>query len=394
MSFWDDFATGFTNTIEDIGTSATRIVTDTAIDLGNVVTGFQFQDKMDEAKKTLSDAGVSSASDVIEKRYYDFLPAMRTQVQNEHDELVRLYPLAQQAERTRNDANKKLGKMLDDIKLLAQISLAAENTLAGVQQLPYWNDWAKLSNVPLDALNNLKTSCEQWDVVCQKISISQTAVNVGDGVAATASMILSRISQASSVVKASELSEAAVLTGDAAKSAEAGIKAGSEVVEVAGTVGRLAKIGEIAGKASAVLAVASIGLDIGLSVSQLEDQKKTLQQNIDDLNVGIAEANKDITDMQTETTQINERIHELLVSVTPPVDQNNWDNWVKQENDKLSADLSKLTSSAGIYQQALKMAEATRKDDADERIEEIQNVDSSITVEMAKKIIAQVDINP
>ena len=41
MSFWDDFAEGFTRTIKDIGTSVTRIVTDTAIDLGNVVTGFQ-----------------------------------------------------------------------------------------------------------------------------------------------------------------------------------------------------------------------------------------------------------------------------------------------------------------------------------------------------------------
>jgi hypothetical protein len=391
VSFWHDFSMGFTNTITDIGTSATRILTDTAIDLGNVATGFQFQDKMDEAKKKLSDAGVLSTSDAIEKRYYDFLSSMRTQAQNKHDELVYLYPLAQQAEKTRNDTNKKLGQMLDDVKLLAQISLEGENILARVAQSSYWNEWAKLSNAPLNTLNHLKTSCRKWDIVCQKILISQTTVNVGSGALETTSIIISRLSQASYAVKASELSEASALTSDAAKSAEVGIKAGSEVVEAVGTVGKLAKIGRIAGRASAVLAVASIGLDIGLSISQLENQKKTLQQNIDALNIGIAEAKQDIFNMNTETVQINERIQELLVSVTPPVDERNWDNWVKQEQEKLSADLNKLTSVVGIYQQAIKMAEATHCDDYDERIEEIQSVDSSITADMAKHIIESVD---
>ncbi|NJL26175.1 MAG: hypothetical protein HC902_14145 [Calothrix sp. SM1_5_4] len=47
MGFFDDFLT----TVKDIGTSAVRVVTDTAIDLTDVATGLQFSEEMDAAKK-------------------------------------------------------------------------------------------------------------------------------------------------------------------------------------------------------------------------------------------------------------------------------------------------------------------------------------------------------
>ena len=61
---------------KDVGTSATRIVTDTAIDIANVSTGFQFNDEMEAAKQTMSDAGVLSAADAIKKNHYPFLERM------------------------------------------------------------------------------------------------------------------------------------------------------------------------------------------------------------------------------------------------------------------------------------------------------------------------------
>ncbi|MCC5619990.1 hypothetical protein [Nostoc sp. CHAB 5715] len=391
MSFWNDFAEGFTRTIKDIGTSVTRIVTDTAIDLGNVVTGFQFQDKMDEAKQTLKDAGLLSAADAIEKNYYSFLPAMKEQVKNEHDELTRLYPIAQNAERTRNDADRKLGKMLDDIKILAQSSLEAENLFAQANQIPYWQEWAKLSHVPVDTLKNLKNSCAKWDAICQKILISRGVANVGDGVAATTSIIISRIGKASAVVvKDAELLETGEISAETAEALE-GVEVIGETAEIAGTVGRLAKIGELAGDASAILAVAFIGLDIGLSVAQLEDQEATLKKNINDLTNGIALANKDITDMAQETNQIHTQIQELLRSVTPPVEENNWNNWVKQQQDIITNDLTKLTSAKGIYERAFKMAKAHPDRPYDERIEDVQSIDDSITEDQAKQIISAAD---
>ena len=391
MSFWDDFAEGFTRTIKDIGTSVTRIVTDTAIDLGNVVTGFQFQDKMDKAKQTLKDAGLLSAADAIEKNYYSFLPDMKEQVKNEHDELTRLYPVAQNAERMRNDADRKLGRMLDNIKILAQSSLEAENVFAQANQIPYWQEWSKLSNFPVETLKNLKNSCAKWDAICQKILISRGVVNVGEGVAATTSIIIDRITKAGAVVvKDAELME----TGEiSAKTAEAlkGVEVIGETAKIAGTAGRLAKIGEIAGDASAILAVASIGLDIGLSVAQLEDQEATLKKNINDLTNGIALANKDIADMAQETNQIHSQIRELLMSVTPPVEENNWDNWVKQQQNIVINDLTKLTSAKGIYERAFKMAKAHPDRPYDERIEDVQDIDDSITEDQAKQIIAAAD---
>ena len=388
MSFWDDFAEGFTRTIKDIGTSVTRIVTDTAIDLGNVVTGFQFQDKMDEAKQTLKDAGLLNAADAIEKNYYSFLPVMRVQVENEHDELARLYPIAQNAERTRNDADRNLGKMLDNIKILALSSLEAENIFAEANKIPYWQEWSKLSDVPVDTLKNLKDSCAKWDVICQKILISRGVANVGDGVAATTSIIISRITKAAAVVvKDAELLETGEISVKTAEALE-GVEVIGETAEIAATAGRLAKIGEIAGDASAILAVASIGLDIGLSVAQLEDQKATLKKNINDLTNGIALAKKDIADMAQETNQIHSQIQELLWSVTPPVEENNWDYWVKHQQDIITDDLTKLTSAKGIYERALKMAKAHPDRPYDERIEDVKSIDDSITEDQAKQIIA------
>jgi len=388
MSFWNDFATGFVGTIKDIETSATRIVTDTAIDLGNVITGFQFQDKMDEAKQALKDAGLLSAADAIEKNYYGFLPAMKEQVQTKHDELTRLYPLAQNAEHTRNDEDRKLGKMLDNIKMLAQSSLEAENLFAQANKLPYWEEWAKLSNVPVDTLKNLKNSCAKWDAISKQILISRGVANVGELTATTTSIIISRIGKASAVVvKDAELSEVGEISAETAEALE-GVEVAGETMEIAGTVGRLAKIGEAAGKASAVLAVASIGLDIGLSVAQLENQEATLKKNIDDLTNGIDLANKDIADMAKETRQIHNQIQELLRSVTPPVEENNWNNWIKEQQNIIKVGLTKLTSAKGIYKRAFEMAKLHPQKPLIDRIKDIQSVDGSITEAQAKQIIS------
>ena len=64
MSFFEDFIEG----VKDVGTSSVRIITDTAIDIGNVATGFQFNDEMESAKKEMSDVGILNHKDAIEKK--------------------------------------------------------------------------------------------------------------------------------------------------------------------------------------------------------------------------------------------------------------------------------------------------------------------------------------
>ncbi len=351
------------DTTNDLNMAAFRENADMAIDLGNVLTGYQFKDEMDDAKKALSDAGLPTTTEAIANNYYDFLPAMREEVETKQNELKRLYQIAQEAETKRNDASSKLGEMLDSIKILAQSSLEAETLFAEAAQIPYWQEWPNLSNVPVDTLNNLKTSCAKWDAICQKILISHGVSTLGEGGVATTGIIITTIGKASTVVNASRLA----------------------------TVGKLAKFGKLAGKASAVLSVVTIGLDIGLSVAQLENQKETLQENIDDLNTGIAQINEDIDDMVTETSQIQSQIQELLSSVTPPVDENNWDNWVKQEQERLDAALKNLTSAQGLYERAFKLAKANQNAPYNERLEDIQCIDDSITEAQAKQIISAAD---
>lgn len=369
MGFWDDFA----EVLKDVGTSATRIVTDTAIDLGNVATGFQFNEEMEAAKKEMSDAGILSPADAIEKNHYGFLKDMEKEARTKFDIVTTLYQEGQRVELERDRKATDLEEMLNQANMLAQMSLEAQKLLEQATNIPDWQKWADILDIPQVVLKKVNASVTKWDEVSKQIVLSGMGVNVAAGVTAGLAG-LSSITKASSALKASL---------KASKVASVGSKAGK--------ASKFLKIGKLAGKASVVLSVASIGLDIGLSVVELEAKKDTLEQNLRELNDGIAEANRDITSLRREIRQIRLRIYELLNSVDPVQTEGSWNSWVETTKRQLEKARERLVSFVSIREKAIKVAQFTKGQAYEDRVRLISSIDPEISEDEAKSIIADVD---
>jgi len=361
MGFFDDFV----DVAKDVGTSATRIVTDTAIDLGDVATGFQFSDEMSTAKRKMSEAGILSAADAIEKNHYGFLKDMEKEAQAKYDTVALLYKDGQSAELARDKKADSLANMLQDADVLAQMSSEAQTLLAKARSIPDWEKWMDVLDISDDALNSLDTSVSKWNEVGQKIMLANLGTNAASGV--TGLVGLSALAKASKGLKASKLSSAA--------------SKGS----------KFAKVGKLASRASVVLAVATVGLDIGLSVVELEKREDDLTKNIKALDEGISEANRDITSLRKETRQIGLRIYEVLNSVEPPQTEISWDGWVEATRASLEKLRSRLVDAYSIRAKAIQIAQKTKGHPMASREQLVASVDINISIEEARDIISLVD---
>ena len=366
MGFFDDFAKGFVTGVKDVGTSATRIVTDTAIDIGDVATGFQFSEEMDAAKKKMSEAGVLSAAEAIEKNHYGFLKDMEREAKEKVERVSELYKTGQQVERDRDKKADQLADMLAQADQLAQKSKDALALLAAAREIPDWQKWATILDIPQQELVQVEATVAKWNEIGQRISISSLSTSVASGVTGAISG-LSTLAKAGSALKASKVTSA--------------ISKGS----------KFAKIGKLAGRSSAVLAVVTVGLDIGLSVAQLEAKKDTLEDNLEQLNDGIAEANRDITALRREMRAIQLRIDELLGSVEPRQTELSWDGWIEETTARLDAVRSRLVNPTAIIARAIEAAKDTRDLDYKSRLNLVTSVDLEISTEEARQIIADVD---
>jgi uncharacterized coiled-coil protein SlyX len=346
---------------KDVGTSATRIVTDTAIDIANVGTGFQFDDEMEAAKKAMSEAGVLSAADAIEKNHYGFLKDMENEARTKHHEITRLYNEGQRIELERDHRAALLEMMLVDIDNLVQISDEVNQLLEKAAKIPGWEKWAKMLDISLTSVEEIGKYATDWNEVAQRIVISRMSADVAGSISAVAS--LGMIAQASKLAKVSKTSKAS----------------------------KFLKVGKLVGRASAVLAVASIGLDIGLSIAQLEAKQDQLEQYLKELNDGIAETHQDLTDLRREVREINLRIYELLKTIQPKQTEASWDNWVADKTEELKQLRSRLVSFEGIRDTAMKLAQSTTGLPYDVRVKMIAASDPSIDETEAQFIIAEVD---
>ncbi|NEP40928.1 MAG: hypothetical protein F6K35_17525 [Okeania sp. SIO2H7] len=251
--------------------------------------------------------------------------------------------------------------MLVDIDNLVQISDEVNQLLEKASKIPGWEKWAKMLDISLTSVEEIGKYATDWNEVAQRIVISRMSADVASSVSALASLGL--IAKASKLAKVSKLSKAS----------------------------KFLKVGKLVGRASAVLSVASIGLDIGLSIAQLEAKQDQLEQYLKELNDGIAETNQDLTDLRREVREINLRIHELLNTVEPKQTEASWDNWVADKTQELKQLRSRLVSFEGIRDTAMKLAQSTTGLPYDVRVGMIAASDTSIDENEAQLIIAEVD---
>jgi hypothetical protein len=382
VSFWDDFGNSFVDTLKNIGTSTIRMPADMVLDLANLITGTQYQHEYDGLKKQMSDAGVLNTHDSVAKTYYSFLPPMKSRVEAMSQRLTMLSRDARKLLMERDSAALQLNAMLADVRVLAQMSLEAERLLERASQLPYW----RKSDVRMEAfqaLSEMKTSSAEWDAIIRRLGIATVSVNVVGDVAMLTSVI-AQAAAASAALRAGQA--AATVAAEGGEVVTAVTRGAAEGVEVLGAVSRVAVIGRLAGRASAVLTVVTIGLDIGLSVAQLENQKQTLEDNIASLARELPNAEQALHALNQESIGIWTRSKELMQSVSPPVSRiEEWSQWVHNRKRTLQVTLDSIIRSMG-----LPIARSNRNKPFELRVAEVMAV-PSITYEQAAAIIVEAD---
>lgn len=351
------------NVAKDVGTSATRIVTDTALDVidGGADLVGQPTNFPEDAKRKMSEAGVISAHEAIEKNHYSFLKEREKQAQAKYDELVLLHNQTQEAEKQRDAREDKYSAMLFDIEVLAQMTIEAQEEFAKVAQLPDWEQWAQTLDLSLPGLQNLSKYVSQWDKVGRSLSLSKTTGGLAEGVIG-----IGAIAVAAKAAKLSKLGKVAKAT-------------------------KFAKVGKLLGRASGVLAVIGVGLDVGLSFAEFEAKADRLRQYLDELDNGIKETKESIADLETEIKQINTAIDELLHSVSPKQSEATWKTWFEDKKSKLNTLRTQLIDLTTIRQEALKTARLTVSYPIESRIGMITSLDPDITEDEARSIIEIVD---
>jgi hypothetical protein len=293
-----------------------------------------------------------------------------------------LFKQGQDLEKERDALVDMLSDMCAEVTLLAQASSEAETLLSEAQKIHEWDKWATILDIPpviIAEVSRVNASAKKWEQVGKKIAMSSLIVGVVEGTAALAA--LAALSKAKRLTKLSNLAR----TGSATRTGT------SAIVNTAAKSAKFLKVGKLVGRASGVLAIASLGLDIGLSVAELEQKNAQIKAVLAELDSDIAEANKDLSDLHQEKVEVLSRINELLASVEPPQTQASWPDWVEATGDTLKAAIDRLTSVKGIIERAKQKAAQTRGKPLEQRVSHVAAIDPNISAEEAEQIIKEVD---
>ena len=227
-----------------------------------------------------------------------------------------------------------LSDMCLDVSLLSQESLEARELLAEAKKIPNWEKWVTVLDIPAISLDEIDKAGvrlpEKWEAVGRSIQTSGLVVGAADGIAVLVAL-------AAAPKEPSWRSSGRVGTS-------AGLKTSAKASQVLVKSSKFIKVGKMAGRASGVLAVVTVGIDIGLSVVELEAKKSALEKTFSELNSGIAEAQKDLADLKRENEGISGSIQSLLRSVSPPQTQGSWQSWVEATWASLRLGIVRLLS--------------------------------------------------
>jgi len=375
MGFWDDVL----SVTKDVGTSATRIVTDTgldaaslSVDLANLATQGNFQNEMtsaqsglDTARSEMSKAGVLTAAEAIEKNHFPLLKARQAEAKAKHAMVSAIYPAAKMLEAQLTDRSATLRGMASDIAGMQTLADQIHQSLSRVAAKAKSNMWVRIFDIDLSPLTTLSTASPKWDAIGQKIMIAEGVVAAGSGTGA--------------------------LAGVGMMAAAGRLKSGASTLGKVGKASKLLKIGKLVGRASAVLSIALIGLDIGMSVVELKKREDQLSKELDELNTGIADANIALSEMTRQLMDINMRILEIVDSVG--TNEAGWDGWVDAQTDALRETATRAFSAEGLHQTALALARSSVGTPQNIRIMMVRSASPAISDADARDIIAYADKN-
>ncbi|HCN46818.1 MAG TPA: hypothetical protein DIT18_15145 [Pseudomonas sp.] len=355
MSFFDDFL----DIVKDIGTSATRMVTDTAIDLANIATAFHFDGEMQDAKKALTDVGIHSAGDAIQKRHYAFLPEMEKNARSKYERLTGLYRQGDDLAALINRRSNQFCLMVDDLDILALECSDYEALHERLSVYPGWIDSLQNSSIKLISLGKMESYKNNWQVAA-KWMLGSSRVN-------DAVTVLAGFSGLAAAARAAYL-----------------IKTSRVVAAV-----RFTKVASVAGKASLVLTVVSIGLDIGLSVFELEDRQSRLESYLRDVEAEIVRGGAELDKLNEKSRQLDELIGTLVSAAGVSLIED-WSTWYQSERQRIRVLKSALISLEGAIERAEALARANQDYSHARLFLLLTSVDPSLSAELVNAVIERV----
>jgi chaperonin cofactor prefoldin len=348
MSFWNSLG----NTFKDIGTSTVRVITDTALDIGDAVTLGRFSDTIKGAKEDMSRAGVLSAKDAIENSHYADLKGLEHEADEKRAQLTELNQKSRILAAQIDTKEARLSEMLNAIQKLLLVYGEIYELLKELSRLPGWNNSGQVNKLR-KSVENIDNYSSTWENVIQSVAISKLGVGTVSGVTAIAS--IPRVLQALKV-------------------------------------SRSLKVAKIAGRATIALTAVIEVLDIGLSIAELEQRKERVEHDLRELNAETQKVTEVIQKLEREIEDVEGAVEKILSVTTPPQTEASWEKWIEETDRKLKEKRDYLISEKGIFERASKMAEHTKKDyTRSERIKLVQSVDRSISWDIAESIVAGVD---
>jgi hypothetical protein len=268
----------FLSVLKDIGTSSVRIVTDTAIDVGNVATGFQFNESMESAKKSMDDVGLKSASTAIKDNHY-------SEIDTISKELTRR---GQSIQKKLNNYDQQNTELNDRVNLYQTFSDRA------FQINLLQNEINHLINITRGELPELENFKGQIDQLIKQEPSPTSNFNAAQRALVYSSLVTSF-----------------------------GSTAGLATAAMSST----AKTVKIAGRASAILAVASVGLDVGMAFASYEKELKKLREMRDEAIADEGNIDVELTSLQNHNNNVNEAIQAILNACNPQQQEQSFLTW-------------------------------------------------------------------
>ncbi|WP_417812293.1 hypothetical protein [Thalassospira alkalitolerans] len=348
MSFFNSVGKFF----RDAGTSIGRIVTDSAIDIANVATGFQFSKDMETAKKAMTDVGFKSASDAIKDNHYGHLKELGKTAKKKNDEIEKRTNDFKALDTRFTSRLDTYGVLLSDLNRLINLGETVRAALKAESQL---------SSIPYEMPPEFP-SPKQFQmtksVAIEAIEIAQLS---SDG-----------------------LSAAALATWS-------GTKLGTKLAKSAASVGRSARIASTASKASAALLVVSVGLDIGMSIAILEQQSKELPKFISERDEDLRLLETERTSLQTKFDAVEAGIKSMLAITDPALSEESWSDWLDKRKRQLRDILYQSVSEKTFYEGAENIARQNSGKSERVRIKEIHATYPALNRKTIKAIITLID---
>ncbi|NJL26176.1 MAG: hypothetical protein HC902_14150 [Calothrix sp. SM1_5_4] len=253
---------------------------------------------------------------------------MEASANTKYQALTELYRRGDQLAEELNGRSNRFSIKVDQLEILSREWEEYEAVYASLNKHPEWIKQLQQSSITIIPLDELMAKKSQWGDAAKWI------VGANLGVSASSAISTFGASPRARAARLAKVSKVAQAT-------------------------RFTKVANMAGKASLVLTVVSVGLDIGLTVVQLEEKKSQLESFLREVDQEIARGNAEIAEFTQKLSTVNS-LTAQLVAAAGLQNEDQWPTWHAAELDRIRSARDHLINLGGSIARAEKIAQEYR----------------------------------